>query len=222
MFQTIYKVRVIEDGKVVLKRKFLLKDRFVNFVKEKSKPGRRLSIDTTRNFVLETFQNTAYTLLPHTPWVNAPKPIKLCYIHHSVTTQLPVTATVEQEREQMEILDAIAHGRGFSGGISYCWVVFPSGRCWEGRGFGVVEAGTLGHNTDGDSIVLAGNYSAFKMSEEQKAALPKLINRAQRDGFFVKSGLSVIGHRNAGGDPTSCPGNNVTDGYLADLQKSVN
>jgi len=219
MFNLRYTVRVVEDGKLVTKKRFTTKDKLVNFVKEKSRPGRSLKISTQRVFQLETFQNTAWGPAPHDPWVAAPKPISEIFIHHSVTTQLPVTASVDQEKGQMKLLDQIAHSRGFNG-ISYCWACFPSSRCWEGRGFGIIEAGTEGHNTSGDSIVLVGNYSSFNMNAGQKQAVIALIKRGQKNGFFVTSGLNIRAHREV--SATSCPGDKVTAADIQEIQKAVN
>ena len=119
----------------------------------------------------------------------------------------------------MRLLDQIAHSRGFNG-ISYSWAVFPSGRCYEGRGWLVIEAGTEGHNTSGDSIVMVGNKSAFPMTEQQQAALPALINRAQVAGVFVKGSLNVRAHREV--SQTSCPGSKISAAQIAAVQKSVN
>ncbi len=215
-----YTVRVLEDGKVVNKRRFAAKDAAFNWAADKFHRGRKVTVSSRDVFKLVTFQNTAWLQDTHN-WVAAPKPIAKVFIHHSVTKQLPVTATVDEEREQMRFLDQIAHGRGFNG-FSYCWAVFPSGRAWEGRGFGIIEAGTLNHNTDGDSIVLVGNYSQFTPNANQLKAITALINRGQRDGFFVQSGLDVIPHRDSGGDPTSCPGDKTTDGMIAGIQRAVN
>ena len=220
MFRLFYDVRIVnKDGELVTKRRFLSKDKALNFVDEKLIGRRRATVKPGVEFVLVTFENTAWGPAPHDPWVEAPKPISEVFIHHSVTKQLPATATIAEEKEQMRLLDQIAHGRGFNG-ISYCYVVFPSGRCWEGRGFGIVEAGTEGHNTSGDSIVLAGNYSAFEPTAVVLKAVTALINRAQRDGFFVKAGLNVRAHREV--SQTSCPGDNVTAAQIATIQKNVN
>lgn len=219
MFKLFYTVRVVEDGKVKETKRFALKDRMANFVKRQSRAGRRVVVKTRQKFILETFQNTAWGPAPHDPWVAGPKPVAEVFIHHSVTKQLPITASTADEKEQMKLLDQIAHGRGFNG-ISYCWAIFPSSRAWEGRGFGIIEAGTEGHNTSGDSIVLAGNYSEFKPSDVLQKAVIALIRKGQRDGFFVKSGLKVRPHRSV--SQTSCPGSKTTDAWVAEIQKAVN
>ena len=219
MFKILYDVRILDDGKLVTKKRFAAKTAAVNWLSDKLKGLREGKIRGVRVFELETFQNSEWGLAPHDPWQSAPTPVSTLFIHHSVTTQLPKSASVADEKEQMRILDQIAHGRGFNG-ISYCWVIFPSGRCYEGRGWGVVEAATEGHNTDSDSIVFAGNYSSFALSEEQQAAVRALINKAQAQGFLVKSGLDVRAHRET--SQTSCPGAKITDAMIAGIQKAVN
>jgi hypothetical protein len=220
MFRLRYDVRVVDkDGKLVWKKRFAAKDKALNAFKDKLTGMRRGSFRPVRVFVSERFQNTAWGPAPHDPWIPGPKPISIVYIHHSVTAQLPVTATVSREAQEMRLLDSIAHGRGFNG-ISYCWAVMPSSRCWEGRGFGIVEAGTEDHNTDADSIVLVGNYSSFKPSEAQRVAIIDLINRGQAAGFFVKTGLDVRPHRQT--SATSCPGSKVLDEWIQSIQKAVN
>jgi hypothetical protein len=224
MFKLFYDVSVVnKDGEQVWHRRFALKDRALNAMGEKLTGLRRGKIKPTLVFVPKRHQNDEWNQLPHDPWEAGPKPISKVYIHHSVTAQISRTASKAKERDQVELLDAIAHGRGFNG-ISYCWTVMPSGNAWEGRGFGIIEAGTQGHNTDGDSIVLVGNYSTFKPSEGQRMAIIDLIKMGQRNGFFVKGDLKVdvIPHRDAGGDPTSCPGDKTTDAWVHSIQKAVN
>jgi N-acetylmuramoyl-L-alanine amidase. len=216
---TLYTVKILDDGKVIAEREFGKKARVLDYLARKLQPGRSFRLAVKETFTLMTFQNTEWGLSPHDPWTPAPKPVSLAYVHHSVTANLSVDASVAEEKAQMRLLDSIAHGRGFNG-ISYCWAIFPSGRCYEGRGFGVIEAGTEDHNTDADSIVLVGNYSLRPPSPNQLKALKALINKAQRDGFFVKSGLDVRPHRQT--SQTSCPGDLVTDAMIAGVQKAVN
>jgi hypothetical protein len=215
-----YDVRILDkDGKLLTKKRFATKDAALNFLRDKLIHRRRAKVTTVEVATLKTFQNTQWGPAPHTPWPPAPKPVSELFLHHSVTKQLPVSATVEAERAEMRSLDAIAHGRGFNG-ISYSWVIFPSGRCWEGRGWGIIEAATEGHNTSGDSIVFAGNYSAFALSPQQKQAVVALVNSAQRSGFLSAKGLNVRGHREV--DTTSCPGDKISKAWIDSVQGKVN
>jgi hypothetical protein len=218
-FRIRYDVRVIEDGKLVTKKRFAAKDAALSFIADKLVRRRKVRIVRRRVFVLETFQNTEWGVQPHEPWVSTPGPLSMLFIHHSVTKQLPVSATVGEEKEQMRLLDQIGHARGFNG-ISYSWAVFPSGRCYEGRGWLVVEAATKDFNTVSDSVALVGNYSQFALNDRHRAAIRKLINRAQRNGVFVRSGLNVRAHREVA--VTACPGTKVTDAEIQRIQRAVN
>lgn len=220
-FEARYDVRVIEDGKVVTQRRFKLKAAAVKFLADKLVRRRKATIRKGRVFVLETFGNSVWgpPKTPLGPWQSAKGPLKEVFIHHPVIAELPVSASIEQEKAQMRLLEQIGISRGFNG-ISYSWIVFPSGRAWEGRGWLVIEAGTEGHNTSGDSISLAGNKDAFAMSEQQRIAVRKLIEQGQRVGALAKTGLDVRAHREV--SQTGCPGKHVTAAQIDAWQKAVN
>lgn len=221
MFKIVYHVRVVEDGKVVLKRRFALKDQAFTFAADKLIRRRRVRIARQRIFRLETHSNESWGIRPHAPWTKAAGPFKQVFLHTSVTKQLPVSASLEAEQEQMRLLDQIAHSRGFNG-ISYSWGIFPSGRAHEGRGDFVIEAATEGFNTTSDSIVCVGNGDLVGLSRSQRAAIVAIINRKQRQGVFVQSGLNVRGHREISTQGKSCPGHKITDADLAAIQRAVN
>lgn len=221
MFKIFYNVRVVEDGKVVLKRRFAAKDVALRFVADKLVRRRQVRIARQRVFQLETIQNTEWGLQPHEPWEKAAGPLRMAFLHTSVTTQLPVSASVEQEKEQMRLLDQIAHSRGFNG-ISYSWAIFPSGRCYEGRGDLVIEAATEGFNTSSDSFCFVGNGDVFALSSLQKVAVRMLIDRKQRQGHLVMTGLDVRGHREVSTQGKSCPGRMITDEDIEAVQRQVN
>lgn len=221
-----YDVRVVDkDGKLVTKKRFTAKDAMLRFIADKLTGRRRVKIARRRITTLETFQNTAWsqglTLMPLGAWQKTAGPYSQAYLHTAVTPQLPVSATVAQERERMRLLHQIAVSRGFNG-ISYSWIIFPSGRAWEGRGDHVVEAATEGYNSTSDSICFDGNGDAFAPSSIQLAAARMLINRKQTKGVYVKTGLDVRGHREVSTQGKSCPGNKFTDAHIAAIQKAVN
>lgn len=221
MFQTFYTVRVVKDGQLVEKRRFLLKDRAFIWAKDNLFGRRQVKVTQRRIFKLEVHQNTDYQLLPHDPWVSANGTFEAVFLHTSVTKQLAVTASEQEERDQMELLDQIAHSRGFNG-ISYTWAIFPSGRAWEGRGDRVIEAATEGFNTTTDSIVFVGNGDVFPLSALQKKAAVALINRKQKKGVYVEGTLNVRGHREVSTQGKSCPGTKITDADIAAIEKAVN
>lgn len=226
MFRTRYDVRIVSaDGELVTQKRFIAKDAALNFLADKLIHRRRAKVARKRVFVLETFSNSAWSqglvLAPNGPWQTAPGPYAMCFLHTAVTQQLPMSATVEQERQRMRLLHQIALSRGFNG-ISYSWIVFPSGRAWEGRGDFVVEAATEGFNTTSDSICFDGNGDAFAPNESQLAAAKALINRKQANDVYVKTGLNVRGHREVSTQGKSCPGTKFTDAHIASIQKAVN
>lgn len=145
-------------------------------------------------------------------------PVEQVFIHTSVTSQLPTTATAKQEKEAMLVLQGIAFGRGFSD-ISYSFVVFPSGRAYEGRGWGVTQAATLNFNDISYSFCTGGNTDVNQETKAQKASIVDLIDTGQRMGRIAKH-VKVRGHREVA--PKSCPGRLFTDADLKDIQKDVN
>ena len=104
----------------------------------------------------------------------------------------------------MRELQQIAFSRGFSD-ISYSFLVFPSGRVYKGRGWGVVGAHTSGANSFAHAISFVGNYEASKPSKESLEAARDVIRQGVKQGHIKKGGF-VTGHRDAAGASTACPG----------------
>lgn len=220
-----YKVRVVnKDGELVTKRRFTAQDAAFRFAQDKLIHRREVQVRRQVVDELKIYSNDSWGITakgPNGPWQKASGPFKMSFFHTSVTKQLPVSASLEEERAQMRLLDQIARSRGFNG-ISYSWVIFPSGRIHEGRGNFVVEAATEGFNTTSDSICFAGNGDQFALSSLQIRAATGFLNKLQNDGVYVKSGLDVRGHREVSTEGKSCPGNKVPDSVLAGIQAAVN
>lgn len=130
------------------------------------------------------------------------------WLHHSVTTQLDTDAS--QDREEIEIrkLEDIGQSR-FKGGISYTFVVAPSGRIYEGHSIGRVGAHTAGRNSISAGLCLLGNYETHEVTVEQVAAVAWLLNYGIAKVWWTESKLDG-GHRDT--KATACPGRN---GYSA-------
>ncbi len=124
------------------------------------------------------------------------------YLHHTVTTHLPVSALEESECAHMRNLESIGQNR-FGGGISYTFIIFPSGRVYEGHSIGRVGAHTAGHNSTAVGIALAGNYETGEVSEAQFDALVWLLREGVKQGWWTESRLDG-GHRDV--KATACPG----------------
>lgn len=130
------------------------------------------------------------------------RPAHGTYIHHTVTSG--GNRTKKQEKAHMRELQQIAFSRDFSD-ISYNFVVFPSGRVYKGRGWGVVGAHTAGSNSFAHAISFVGNYEGQKPTKESLEAARAVIRQGVRKGFIKKGGF-VTGHRDAPGASTACPG----------------
>lgn len=127
------------------------------------------------------------------------------WLHHSVTTQLATTASQAAEEREIRKLEDIGQSR-FKGGISYTFVVAPSGRIYEGHSIGRVGAHTKGHNSISAGICLLGNYEDNKVTAEQVAAIAWLLQHGIDKGWWTEPKLDG-GHRDT--KATACPGKNA-------------
>lgn len=118
-------------------------------------------------------------------------------MHHTAYTALSPQATVSEEAAKMRTIQAGHFARGFTD-IGYHRVVFPSGRCWEGRPEWAIGAHTLNYNTGSVSVSADGNYEVTKPTEA--------MVRAAREAFEGMPGASapLFGHFEL--NPTACPG----------------
>jgi hypothetical protein len=87
--------------------------------------------------------------------------------------------------------------------IGYNYVIAPSGRIYEGRGFGVRGAHTANHNTNTIGVSLMGNLDVTRPTVRQRLALAWLARRLKQHGAWI---FSVKGHREMPGQATACPG----------------
>ncbi len=117
------------------------------------------------------------------------------WVHHTEGTQPSAQASVDTESAVMRGLqDFHQKTRGWAD-IGYSYVIMPSGRIYEGRGYNVVGAHCPGHNVE-PSASFAGSYVKSAPSPAAMESLGWLK-------IHVKAGR-YSGHRD--GFPTSCPG----------------
>lgn len=128
-------------------------------------------------------------------WVNAGKEL---WLHHSVTNPPGPDATLEQDCAHMREFEAIGHNR-YGCGISYTWVVMPSGRVFQGHDVDRQGTHTYGRNNRSRAICLAGNYQVNELPQRMHNAVARLLRElgATLDG----------GHRNV--FATACPGDHA-------------
>jgi hypothetical protein len=125
-------------------------------------------------------------------------------IHHTVTAQLPATATVAQEQAQMRLLEQIGQNR-FGAGISYNVVVFPSGRAYQGVSFNRRGTHTGGRNSTARSIAFAGNYDTHQPTAAAIMTARQIV--AHGRGRWWATNAPVRGHHHF--LATACPGRNL-------------
>ena len=135
-------------------------------------------------------------------------PLPECWTHHSVTAHLDENATVAQEKAQMRILEDIGQRR-FGGGISYGFVIFPSGRCYMGTGASRRGAHTGGRNTISLAVLFAGNYENRKPTAAAEETYAELLKELKALGV-LRNARTNGGHRDAPGHSwNACPGRHL-------------
>lgn len=90
--------------------------------------------------------------------------------------------------------------------IGYNYVIMPSGRVYEGRGFGLRGAHTENHNHGTIGVAFAGNYEVNQPSRASLRAYKLLVKRLEQHGAVIRR---VRGHRQMPEQATACPGQHL-------------
>ena len=124
-------------------------------------------------------------------------------VHHAADDGPKRNTAVEERKYMRRIQDFHMGPRRQWNDIAYNYIIMPSGRVYEGRGFGVVGSHAPGFNTKGIGICFAGHGDTppTQLSLSAYYSLLRLLKRR---------GAGIIRER-AHGDvfPTSCPGNAI-------------
>jgi N-acetylmuramoyl-L-alanine amidase len=131
-------------------------------------------------------------------------PKRELYLHQSVTSNRRRNRA--EERQHMRDLEQAHLARGFLT-LGYNFVLFPSGRLYEGRGPHGLPAAQGGHNSGTLAIACVGDYRTDKLTRRMKARLiVAAVNTRLRRGVRL-----VGGHREAPNlrERTECPAANV-------------
>lgn len=128
-------------------------------------------------------------------------PVSDIFVHHTVTQSGPA----DEEHRLMRGVQNVAFSRDFSD-ISYSFLIFPTGRVYEGRGWGKVGAHTKGHNSTSFAMSLVGNYDIEPMTDAQVGAIREMIAEGQRLNH-ITGNPRIRGHRSV--LQTACPGSNA-------------
>jgi hypothetical protein len=192
--------------------------RFINRRLKKEKPGeqkkwwraRRKAWNERVARLEKRVANRAakeYKVIPRSEW-NA-KPPRLAtkqtnysegwFAHHSVAGN-PSTRTGEEA--EMRNLQQIAFSRGFRD-ISYPYVVFDSGRVYEGCIEGNIGTHTYNYNSRATAVCWAGNKEVQPVTDASIQSVKRLIESRES----VVGSKRIRPHRSV--YPTACPGRNV-------------
>jgi len=125
--------------------------------------------------------------------------------HNTVTGHSGKNATFAQDCAAVRTVERVGQQR-FGVGMSYPFLIPPSGRIFMGVSPHRVSPHTLGHNTGGSAIAYIGNYDNEQLTAEQIAATAWLLWKGQQEGWWKTDRFTGV-H----GDvfPTSCCGRNA-------------
>lgn len=148
---------------------------------------------------------------PNLTWVNWKRSTVDVFVHHTADSGPGTHASVAEEAAYMRrIEDFHIEQRDYTA-IGYNYVIMPSGRVWEGRGFERQGAHTLDpKDADGDKryvendqpgICFAGNFEVQKPTRRALAAYKALKLRLRAKGVRIDREYP---HSDA--FPTACPG----------------
>jgi N-acetylmuramoyl-L-alanine amidase len=132
----------------------------------------------------------------------APLPASEVWLHHSTTTAPSANASFELDAVAVCLLEQIGQSR-FGAGISYSFIVLPSGRVFEGHGIDRRGTHTAGRNSTSRAICLLGNYETTDPTPAQHDAVAELLAHGQRAGWWTHPRLAG-GHCDV--KATACPG----------------
>lgn len=144
------------------------------------------------------------------------EPVHRYFLHCTVTGVMPKDATMAEEKAAMRNLQGIAFGRDFYD-ISYSFIVFPSGRIYEGRGWDKAGAHTEGYNSTAYATAAYIPCAGEAVSDALIASLVKVGRIGRRNGS-VAGDVVVLGHRDV--SAKSCPGQPIYN-RKAHIQRSV-
>lgn len=143
-------------------------------------------------------------------WKNldAPLPAREVWLHHSVTVAPDLVPPFDDDDAAVRTLERIGQQR-FGWGISYSFVITPTGRVYEGHRIDGVGSHTGGRNSTSRAICFLGNYEDDDPTREQLEAAAWLLRYGADPARGWWAPRLSGGHRDAPGASTACPGRNA-------------
>jgi hypothetical protein len=142
-------------------------------------------------------------------WPQMDLPAEAIWVHHTVTNP------TDDPYADFRVVDRIGLNQGH-GGISYSWIIHPDGTIGEGQGVarGAHTGGRgcnnspWGWNPCSFGVSFVGNYNDLEPSEASIRSFQFLHQHLINEGLLGER-YSIAGHRDAPGNATACPGNNL-------------
>lgn len=129
--------------------------------------------------------------------------LSLVLIHHTAGPDLPPDTSEVREKEQVREFERQHVKDNGWAGIGYNWLIFPSGRIYEGRGWRRRGAHCPGKNSVSVGISFVLNSEKTEPTEKAMQACKDLLAMGLLGGH-LKIGFEVKGHCDF--DDTKCPG----------------
>lgn len=124
-------------------------------------------------------------------------------VHHFWRPSLPDVVSPAEETELMQRVERVHVEDNGWRGIGYHFVVFQSGRVYEGRGWGREGGHTTGRNEDSIGIVFAIDGDVHEPTEEAWEAAEALVELGVAEGHLTDD-VTISGHTDHA--EKSCPG----------------
>lgn len=125
------------------------------------------------------------------------------YFHHTATRQIAPDATLAYEISQIRAVEAIGQQR-FGSGMSYGFLIVPSGRAFEGTSIDRYGAHSgSGRNSSGAALCWVGNYDLFAPTPAMIATTAELLVHGIHAGWWTAAKITEA-HRDF--KATACPG----------------
>jgi hypothetical protein len=119
-------------------------------------------------------------------FTNGPTMVRTVYIHHTAASGQGGVVGVDDEHGRMRAIESThINDRGWLC-IGYSWVVFGSGRAYQGRGWGNKQGGNYdgGTNESTYSISFDGDFTSHSPTDEAFATAGALIVEGVELGFI--------------------------------------
>lgn len=133
-------------------------------------------------------------------------PVDDVIVHHFWRPNLPSVVAPEREAALMRAVEKTHVEDNEWSGFGYSFVVFQSGRVYEGRGWGREGAHTVGMNDRSIGIAFAIDGDEHVPTPEAWAAAKDLIEDGVALGH-IEPDLEISGHRDHAAK--SCPGERI-------------